>query len=166
MFGSKNIRTVTRSELYDRVWSTPMTTLAKEFGISDVGLRKICKRANIPLPPSGYWMMKQYGKSLPRKPALTPRKDGESEELRIAETPKKIELQIDIPPDIAQAIQTERLMTEPIAFPKSPKPHATVQSWERARKPLYGSPTFTPATEARRRRIATVLFREIERPRR
>jgi hypothetical protein len=30
----------TRQELYDLVWATPMVKLAKEFGLSDVGLRK------------------------------------------------------------------------------------------------------------------------------
>ena len=29
---------MTRIELYERVWATPMRTLAKEFGISDVSL--------------------------------------------------------------------------------------------------------------------------------
>lgn len=163
MFASKKIRTIARTELYERVWTTPMTTLAKEFGISDVGLRKICKRANIPLPPGGYWMMKQYGKRLPRKPALPPLKPGESEDLRIAETPKKIEAEIDVPPEIAQAIEVERAATDPIAFPASPSPHAIVKAWERPRQPSYGSRTFTPATESRRRRFVSVLFREIER---
>ncbi len=162
MFGSKKIRSITRNELYERVWITPMTTLAKEFCISDVGLRKICKRANIPLPPGGYWMMKQYGKRLPRKPALPPLESGESEELRIAETPKKIEVEIDIPTEIAQAIEAERAANEPVPFPQSPTPHAIVKSWERARKQSYGSPTFTPTTESRRRRIVSVLLREIE----
>lgn len=162
MFGSSTIRTVTRTALYARVWTTPMTTLAKEFGISDVGLRKICKRANIPLPPGGYWMMKQYGKRLPRKPELPPLQAGESEELRIAESPKKVEVDIDVPPDIAQAIEIERAREEPIGFPASPTPHAIVKSWERARQPSYGPPTFTPATESRRRRIVSVLLREIE----
>jgi hypothetical protein len=163
MFRTKKIRTVTRTEMYERAWTTPMTTLAKEFGISDVGLRKLCKRAGIPLPPGGYWMMKQYGKRLPRRPALPPLEPGESEELRIAETPKKVEIQIDVPPEIAQAIEVERSVADPIAFPKSPAPHPIVKSWERARQPAYGSSTFTVATESRRRRIATVLFREIER---
>jgi len=31
-----------RVELFDLVWSKPMTHLAKELGLSDVGLRKIC----------------------------------------------------------------------------------------------------------------------------
>jgi hypothetical protein len=162
MFETKKIRTVTRSEMYERAWTTPMTTLAKEFGISDVGLRKLCKRAGIPLPPGGYWMKKQHGKRPPRKPPLPPLQSGENEELRIAETPKKVEIEIDVPPEIARAIEFERAQTEPIPFPNSPKPHAIVKSWERARQPSYGPPSFTPAAESRRRRIASVLLREIE----
>jgi hypothetical protein len=34
--------TLTRKELYENVWSQPVKTLAKEYGISDVGLKKIC----------------------------------------------------------------------------------------------------------------------------
>jgi hypothetical protein len=30
-----------REELYERVWTTPMHRLAKEFGYSDVGLAKV-----------------------------------------------------------------------------------------------------------------------------
>lgn len=43
----------TRSELYDLAWSIPMTKLAKQFGLSDVGLRKICTKHQIPTPPLG-----------------------------------------------------------------------------------------------------------------
>jgi hypothetical protein len=42
-----------RTELYDLVWSKPMIHLAKEFGLSDVGLRKNCKKHDIPTPPLG-----------------------------------------------------------------------------------------------------------------
>jgi hypothetical protein len=47
--------TLTRRELYDLVWSTRMTTIAKKYLISDVGLRKICISMNIPLPRAGHW---------------------------------------------------------------------------------------------------------------
>ena len=33
-----------RNELYQEVWSTPMWTLAKKYGISDVGLAKVCRK--------------------------------------------------------------------------------------------------------------------------
>jgi hypothetical protein len=44
------------------VWETPMIHLAKKLNLSDVGLRKICKKQGIPLPRSGHWTRKQLGK--------------------------------------------------------------------------------------------------------
>lgn len=53
---------ILRSELYRRVWKTPITTLAKEFDISDVGLAKACRKHSIPLPPVGHWTKVAHGK--------------------------------------------------------------------------------------------------------
>lgn len=58
-----------RHKLFDEVWSTPVTKLAKGYGLSDVGLRKICVALDIPLPPRGYWARLAAGKTIP-KPAL------------------------------------------------------------------------------------------------
>ena len=41
--------TLTRQQLYNRVWSDPIHTLSKEFGLSDVGLAKACRRHQIPV---------------------------------------------------------------------------------------------------------------------
>lgn len=41
-----------REALYDEIWTDPVITVAKRYGISDNGLRKHCKRLGIPLPPS------------------------------------------------------------------------------------------------------------------
>ncbi len=46
---------LSRNELYDLVWKTPLIKLSKEYNLSDVGLSKICKRHQIPTPPAGYW---------------------------------------------------------------------------------------------------------------
>lgn len=54
-----------RDKLYEMVWEKPMTVLAKEYGLSDVGLRKICKKMNIPLPPQGYHLRTHKGKKTP-----------------------------------------------------------------------------------------------------
>ncbi len=70
---------VTRQALYDQVWSTPMTRLAKEYGISDVALAKICKKLNVPYPRRGYWRRKETGKTvkqLPLPPNTDPAKQG------------------------------------------------------------------------------------------
>lgn len=58
----------TRQALYDLLWSKPKTTVATELGLSDVGLGKICREANIPIPPRGYWARISAG----QKPARLP----------------------------------------------------------------------------------------------
>lgn len=63
------IITLTREELYDQVWSTPMMHLAKKYYLSDVGLAKVCRKHQIPYPPRGYWAKKRQGKIV-RKPRL------------------------------------------------------------------------------------------------
>jgi hypothetical protein len=39
---------LTRQDLYELAWSKPMSELAKDFGISDVGLANRCRRLGIP----------------------------------------------------------------------------------------------------------------------
>jgi len=68
--------TFSRQELYDLVWSKPMVTLAKEFNLSDNGLRKICLKNDIPLPIGGYWSKLKFGKKttktqLPKSKAIS-----------------------------------------------------------------------------------------------
>jgi hypothetical protein len=62
---------VSRKELYERVWAEPIQKLSKDYGLSDVGLAKVCRRYNIPIPPRGYWAKRQAGKRV-SKPALPP----------------------------------------------------------------------------------------------
>jgi hypothetical protein len=47
--------TFERHALYAEIWAEPMTSVAKRYGLSDVGLRKICLKLDVPLPPRGYW---------------------------------------------------------------------------------------------------------------
>lgn len=68
--------TLTQKELYDRVWKEPVDTLAKYYGLSNVGLGKACRRHAIPVPPRGYWARKAAGQR-PRRPPLPPAKDGD-----------------------------------------------------------------------------------------
>ncbi len=53
--------TLTRQELYDRVWQTPMVKIAAEYGISGRGLAKLCERHGIPVPGRGHWAIKKAG---------------------------------------------------------------------------------------------------------
>lgn len=61
-------KSLTRGELYALVWSKPMSELAGEFEMSDVGLKKICKAAYVPTPPLGYWAKIKSGKKADKTP--------------------------------------------------------------------------------------------------
>jgi hypothetical protein len=61
-------RTLTRQELHDLVWSTPMQKLAQQYGMSDRGLAKTCARHHVPLPPKGHWAKIKAGLPSKRSP--------------------------------------------------------------------------------------------------
>ena len=58
-----------RETLYREVWQDPVTEVAKRYGLSDNGLRKICKKMDVPLPQAGYWTKLRAGKAV-TKPML------------------------------------------------------------------------------------------------
>jgi hypothetical protein len=60
-----------RGELYEQVWTEPVTKVAKHYAISDVGLRKICLDLEVPLPPVGYWAKLAAGRAVKRPPLGT-----------------------------------------------------------------------------------------------
>lgn len=56
---------VTRQELYELVWSRPLSRLAGDLGISGNALARICDRLLVPHPKRGYW---SAGEDAPRGP--------------------------------------------------------------------------------------------------
>lgn len=53
-----------RDVLYQQVWSMPVLQLAKGYGISNSGLKKICLQLDIPVPPAGYWAKIRVGRAV------------------------------------------------------------------------------------------------------
>jgi len=48
-------KNISREALYELVWTKPLTHVARDLGISDVMLGKMCKEQLVPKPPRGYW---------------------------------------------------------------------------------------------------------------
>lgn len=71
MNSPRQLDSLSREEFFDLVWSKPATTLAAEFGVSDVAIHKRCKKLHVPTPPRGYWAKLEFGKA-PKKPELPP----------------------------------------------------------------------------------------------
>ena len=78
--------TIARQTLYEQGWTTPMSRLSRTYGMSDVGLAKICKQHCIPRPPRGYWSKKSNGKATRRK-TLPPVSDPRLEKVYIDPRP-------------------------------------------------------------------------------
>jgi hypothetical protein len=79
--GRREIR-LSREELYERVWTEPVAAVAERWGISGPGLAKACRRAEIPVPPRGYWA-KVHAEKKPRRTPLPKLKEGEVERVMI-----------------------------------------------------------------------------------
>jgi len=104
---------LTRKELYDLIWSEPMTTVCKRFGITDNGLRKHCKSMNIPTPPIGYWARLQSGKDV-EKIQLPNDYVGEKQDVNLQEVEhretKSDEDIVDLTPRINKQRELEQLL--------------------------------------------------------
>ena len=76
---------LTRKELYDLLWSEPISVILTQCNLSYHDLREICKTFNIPTPQMGYWGKLKFGKPL----QTTPLPDWEGEEPLITLISKK-----------------------------------------------------------------------------
>lgn len=64
--------TVSRDELYRKLWQMPMKQIIEHYDTDYYNLRKFCDAFRVPTPPSGYWKKVELGKELPAKPQLKP----------------------------------------------------------------------------------------------
>ena len=81
--------TFQREQLYEEIWSVPILQLAKQYGLSDVGLAKICTKMKIPRPPRGYWAKRSYGQPTNR-PILRPAAEDTPTEITVDRDAKQL----------------------------------------------------------------------------
>ena len=67
---------VSRQELYDLVWSTPISKAAEQFQVSGSYLARVCTALNVPRPGRGYWAKLAAGGS-PKQTPLPEAKPGD-----------------------------------------------------------------------------------------
>jgi hypothetical protein len=120
---SEKALTVTRVELYRRVWSTPMRTLAKEFGLTDLELARICEKHQIPRPQVGHWVRVERGYD-PEQTPLPDIEDAKLDLVNIAVREKPLDaLAQDLDPKARAmlvpapiAVQTDRSISHPLVL--------------------------------------------------
>lgn len=59
---------ISREELYQLVWSKPMTKVAEQFGVSGSYMTRVCTMLNVPRPGVGYWAKLAFDKAPPPTP--------------------------------------------------------------------------------------------------
>ena len=59
---------LSRKELYEEIWKISVAGVAKKYGIPYAKCLVQIKKANIPIPPSGYWTKISYGKPVEQTP--------------------------------------------------------------------------------------------------
>lgn len=159
---------IRRQELYERVWQEPLTKLAKQFDISDVGLAKACRKHAIPTPPVGYWAKVAHGKTV-KRPALPKSEDVEvvleAASFRADKPPHKAHLPpVAVPVVIVSKAAADA--SEPMAAPVTA---TTADALARVKPDTYGfvrvgsASTFSCVISAKSIERAVKLFGAIER---
>ena len=62
---------LTRKELYDLVWLTPITKLSLQYAITPDGIKKLCQEFDIPIPQNGYWSKIKFNKPIIKEKFIT-----------------------------------------------------------------------------------------------
>ena len=133
-----------RAKLYEEVWAEAVTKVARRYGISDVALRKICRKLAVPLPPLGYWAKLAAGKKLP-----TPRLPTHSGPEEIVSQRYVSDVPAEPDPDhlVARREFEARPENRIVVSETLDRPHALVAATERAfRKPKRRKPDHQPTT--------------------
>lgn len=111
--------TVTRADLFEQVWARPMVKVAADYRVSATALVKACRKAEIPVPPQGYWNKLQFGKPVPKQPSLPAVSQGQ---------PASITIQPSNPPPGMDPVVDERAAEEK-------RPENRIQVQEQLRHP-------------------------------
>jgi len=152
---------VKRATLYEEVWSEPLTLLGPRYGLSDVGLARLCDRLLIPRPGVGYWAKLEHGKAPPRPP-LPPAVGGAPEVVCFPIEPK-----FNVPIEEVPVVTVRKRLTNPhplirkaadaLAHSKPDRMHGLVSPG-----PGHLAIRVTPALERRALRAFDALAKAIE----
>ena len=166
---------IPRHQLYEQVWSQPMTLLARQYGISDVALAKICRKLGVPYPGRGYWRKKETGKAvkqLPLLPSADPAKQSATIFKRsMAQSVDPLSIQakeriqseltdeekIEVPDRL---VSPHRLLSRRLTQLQSPKVDSYGAVWSGGLKDL--NIRVTPSSLQRGLRILNTLFHALE----
>lgn len=126
---SEPAKTITREELYQRIWTTPIVRLGEELGFSYLEMVRICAALNVPRPSGGYWYRLAHNGVSEQVP-LPPAAPGVATEIELGDRTRfeeQAEPEHEAPADDEQP-------TEASLHPRKKCEHRTVPALEQARE--------------------------------
>lgn len=129
--------TFTRNEFYKLIWTTPLSRLSQTYAISDNGLRKMCRKYNIPIPANGYWQKLKFNK--PVKPEKLPTFAMDKDAIELPLRGRENQFNLDVSPETLLVRQINGDTKAPLTVPDElKKPHFLVKEtkrhWTEAKK--------------------------------
>lgn len=127
-------KSFTPQEMFRMVWETPVLILARQVGVSDVGLAKACRRAGVVLPTRGHWAKPESKRPKKPKPPIST----DAIEFRVLD-PETLPKRVD-----ATAPAPSRHIAAPTSLQD---PHPLVKRWisaMRKAKIVHGYPSIGP----------------------
>jgi hypothetical protein len=175
---------LTRAQLHKLVWSEPATAIALRFEVSPTWISKLCKEADIPMPPQGHWAKSLATRKRARMSPLPLRSAGSLGLVGIGQDVapySRIGSADEEPPPptfpetIEQIVSAGAAKFGPIRVPRTlSDPHPAMKRLldfddRRARKITliaghpFGGPLFSHPTYRRQLRIISCIFTALER---
>ncbi len=126
---------LTREELYEEVWSTPMIKLAEKYKFSGNGLKKICKKHDIPVPYVGYWQRLEHGQNPPK--TVLPKAENDNNRIVIRVTEPSKDPEVEQSDYLSQMEYEARPENRIIVSNELLRPHHIVRATKIALKDIY-----------------------------
>lgn len=153
--------TFQRTELYEKVWTTPLTHLKKEYEISTHQLSKVCKELNIPTPSNGNWSKLRHGKDVTKVPLP----DSSTTSFTLTVTEPKTDLP-KVNSTLNRTITVPKKLSSPHSLVREAQKNIDTDSLNRFNRIEGGSPldlSVSPDNVDRALRILDTILKECER---
>lgn len=112
------------------IWSEPLSRLSKKYAISDNGLRKMCKKYEVPIPKNGYWIKLKFNK--PVRPEKLPPFKMEKDGIEIFPRCEGSIINLDASPETLLVREIKADPDAPLTVPEElVKPHLLIKETKR-----------------------------------
>lgn len=113
---------ISRREMYDLVWASPLAEVASKLGIDEWALRNLCDYHRVPYPRPAYWRDLAAGKKV-KQTTFATTADPQLELIAL-------DTNRAMAPEVTEALTRQRTEAKRLATSRNRKPLAETTGWE------------------------------------